>query len=174
LLALVQKLVEWHKSQPDALLGDMQEFLRTQCGLEISIPTISRQIRKSYGGMFLREGVSARRRLKKQREAEGRSLVTGTQHQQQQQQQQPGHGNGNGIVNKSGSGHGGKNVENNSDSSNSSNSSSNSGADDNGNLHGRPGTYVADQMPRPMPYHDQHQLAPPDLLLLQHTLQEPQ
>ncbi|KAK3906201.1 hypothetical protein C8A05DRAFT_29912 [Staphylotrichum tortipilum] len=160
----LEKLVEWHKTQPDALLGDMQEFLRTQCGLEISLPTISRQIRKSYGGMFLRDGVSARRRLKKQRQAEGRSLVTGMQ-----QQQQPGHGIGNRIANKSGNGHGGSNDE-------SKGEMKGDGANsrgDNSNLHSSASNYVADRVPGPMPYHDQRQLAPPDLLLLQ-GLQEPQ
>ena len=53
----------------------MQLFLRTQCGLEVSLPTISRQIRKAYGGTFLRNGRCARIRSRKQREAEGRSIA---------------------------------------------------------------------------------------------------
>jgi PHS family inorganic phosphate transporter-like MFS transporter len=67
--------VEWHKDHPDALLDDMQLFLRTQCGLEVSLPTISRQIRRAYGGTFLRNGRCARIRSRKQREAEGRSIA---------------------------------------------------------------------------------------------------
>jgi len=70
-----QRLVEWHKDHPDALLDDMQMFLRTQCGIEVSLPTISRQIRKAYGGTFLRSGRCARIRSRKQREAEGRSIA---------------------------------------------------------------------------------------------------
>jgi len=53
----------------------MQLFLRTQCGLEVSLPTISRQIRKAYGGTLLRNGRCARIRSRKQREAEGRSIA---------------------------------------------------------------------------------------------------
>lgn len=67
--------MEWHKEHPDALLDDMQLFLRTQCGLEVSLPTVSRQIRKAYGGTFLRNGRCARIRSRKQREAEGRSIA---------------------------------------------------------------------------------------------------
>ncbi len=162
-LSSIQKLVEWHKSHPDALLGDMQDFLRAQCGLEISLPTISRQIRKSYGGTFLREGVSARRRLKRQREAEGRPFAAETQ-------QQSGHGGGdrNGISNNSGNGHGDSNGETNSDGTSSS------GGGNNSNLHAVPDNYAVDQIPGPMPYHDQHQLAPPPDLLLLQGLQEAQ
>ncbi|KAK4106004.1 MFS general substrate transporter [Parathielavia hyrcaniae] len=71
----LEKLVEWHKDHPDALLDDMQLFLRTQCGLEVSVPTISRQMRKAYGGNFLRTGRCARIRSRQQREAEGRSIA---------------------------------------------------------------------------------------------------
>ncbi|KAK4128338.1 MFS general substrate transporter [Parathielavia appendiculata] len=71
----LEKLVEWHKDHPDALLDDMQLFLRTQCGLEVSVPTISRQMRKAYGGNFLRTGRCARIRSRRQREAEGRSIA---------------------------------------------------------------------------------------------------
>lgn len=53
----------------------MQLFLKTQCGLEVSLPTISRQVRKAYGGTFLRTGRCARIRSRKQREAEGRSIA---------------------------------------------------------------------------------------------------
>lgn len=67
--------MEWHKDHPDALLDDMQLFLRTQCGLEVSLPTVSRQIRKAYGGTLLRNGRCARIRSRKQREAEGRSIA---------------------------------------------------------------------------------------------------
>jgi len=71
----LEKLIEWHKDHSDALLDDMQMFLRTQCGLEVSLPTISRQIRKAYGGTFLRNGRCARIRSRKLREAEGRSIA---------------------------------------------------------------------------------------------------
>ncbi|KAK4158195.1 major facilitator superfamily domain-containing protein [Chaetomidium leptoderma] len=77
----LEKLVDWHKDHPDALLDDMQLFLRTQCGLEVSLPTISRQIRKAYGGTFLRSGRCARIRSRKQREAEGRSIALELQQQ---------------------------------------------------------------------------------------------
>jgi MFS transporter, PHS family, inorganic phosphate transporter len=72
--------VEWHKDHPDALLDDMQLFLRTQCGLEVSLPTISRQVRKANGGAFLRSGRCERIRSRKQREAEGRSIALELQH----------------------------------------------------------------------------------------------
>lgn len=75
LVRAFQKLVEWHKDHPDALLDDMQLFLRMQCGLEVSLPTVSRQLRKAYGGTFLRNGRCARIRSRKQREAEGRSIA---------------------------------------------------------------------------------------------------
>lgn len=58
----------------------MQLFLRTQCGLEVSLPTISRQVRKANGGAFLRSGRCARIRSRKQREAEGRSIALELQH----------------------------------------------------------------------------------------------
>lgn len=77
----LQKLVAWHKDHPDALLDDMQMFLRLQCGLEVSRPTISRQIRKAYGGTFRRSGRCARIRSRKQREAEGRSIALELQQQ---------------------------------------------------------------------------------------------
>lgn len=67
--------MEWHKDHPDALLDDMQLFLRTQCGIEVSLPTVSRQLRKAYGGTLLRNGRCARIRSRKQREAEGRSIA---------------------------------------------------------------------------------------------------
>ncbi|KAK3299083.1 uncharacterized protein B0H64DRAFT_387099 [Chaetomium fimeti] len=71
----MEKLVAWHKDHPDALLDDMQMFLRIECGLEVSRPTVSRQIRKAYGGAFRRSGRCARLRSRKQREAEGRSIA---------------------------------------------------------------------------------------------------
>lgn len=71
----LQKLVEWHKDHPDALLDDMRLFLRTHCDLNVSVPTISRQMRKAYGGSFLSRGRWDRIRSRKQREAEGRSLA---------------------------------------------------------------------------------------------------
>jgi PHS family inorganic phosphate transporter-like MFS transporter len=70
-----QRLLEWHKDHPDALLGDMQRFLQTCCGLAVSVPTISRQLRKAYGGRVLASGRGARIRSRKQREAEGRSIA---------------------------------------------------------------------------------------------------
>lgn len=75
MLTRTQRLVEWHKDHPDALLDDMRLFLQTQCGLDVSVPTISRQLRKAYGGTFLRAGRTARVRSRKQREAEGRSIA---------------------------------------------------------------------------------------------------
>ncbi|AEO65748.1 uncharacterized protein THITE_161754 [Thermothielavioides terrestris NRRL 8126] len=71
----VERLLEWHKDHPDALLGDMQRFLQTCCGLAVSVPTISRQLRKAYGGRVLASGRGARIRSRKQREAEGRSIA---------------------------------------------------------------------------------------------------
>jgi hypothetical protein len=75
----------------------MQQFLRVHCGLEISRSAISRQIRRADGGVpSLREGRWAKIRARKQREAEGRSLVDDVappsppQLQQGQQQQQQG------------------------------------------------------------------------------------
>jgi PHS family inorganic phosphate transporter-like MFS transporter len=59
----------------------MQMFLRLQCGLEVSRPTISRQIRKAYGGTFRRSGRCARIRSRKEREAEGRSIALELQQQ---------------------------------------------------------------------------------------------
>ena len=56
-------------------------FLRLQCGLEVSRPTISRQIRKAYGGTFRRSGRCARIRSRKEREAEGRSIALELQQQ---------------------------------------------------------------------------------------------
>ncbi|GAB1311229.1 hypothetical protein MFIFM68171_01439 [Madurella fahalii] len=70
----LEKLVEWHKDHPDALLDDMQLFLKKNCGVEVSVPTISRQLKKAYG-TFRREGRCARIRSRKQREAEGRSIA---------------------------------------------------------------------------------------------------
>ncbi|KAL2172399.1 hypothetical protein VTG60DRAFT_5674 [Thermothelomyces hinnuleus] len=77
----LEKLIEWHKEHPDALLDDMQRFLRTQCGLEVSLTTISRQIRKAYGGTLLRNGRCARIRARKLREEEGRSIALELQKQ---------------------------------------------------------------------------------------------
>lgn len=71
----MQKLVEWHKDHPDALLDDMQLFLKKNCGVDVSVPTISRQLKKAYG-TFRREGRCARIRSRKQREAEGRSIAS--------------------------------------------------------------------------------------------------
>ncbi|KAL2178586.1 major facilitator superfamily domain-containing protein [Thermothelomyces heterothallicus CBS 202.75] len=83
----LEKLIEWHKEHPDALLDDMQMFLRTQCGLEVSLTTISRQIRKAYGGTFLRNGRCARIRARKLREEEGRSIALELQKQPGDRQQ---------------------------------------------------------------------------------------
>ncbi len=72
----------------------MQLFLRTQCGLEVSLPTISRQIRKAYGGTFLRNGRCARIRSRKQREAEGRSIALELQQGSGGGNSSPDNGNG--------------------------------------------------------------------------------
>ena len=72
----------------------MQLFLRTQCGLEVSLPTISRQIRKAYGGTFLRNGRCARIRSRKQREAEGRSIALELQQGSGGDNSSPDNGNG--------------------------------------------------------------------------------
>ena len=69
-----QKLVAWHKDHPDALLDDMQLFLETECNLKVSVPTISRGLRKMYGTPR-REGRSARIKSRKQRQAEGRTIA---------------------------------------------------------------------------------------------------
>ncbi|KAL2019243.1 hypothetical protein VTK56DRAFT_9970 [Thermocarpiscus australiensis] len=69
----LEKLAAWHKEHPEALLDDMRSFLRSTCGLEVSIATISRQLKKVHG-TDLMKGRSARIRSRKQREAEGRSI----------------------------------------------------------------------------------------------------
>lgn len=71
----MEQLVAWHKDHPDALLDDMQLFLKTQCGLEVSVPTISRGLKKSYGTLR-RIGRCARIKSRKEREAEGRSIAS--------------------------------------------------------------------------------------------------
>ncbi|KAL2157453.1 hypothetical protein VTH06DRAFT_6145 [Thermothelomyces fergusii] len=77
----LETLIQWHKEHPDALLEDMQVFLRTQCGLEVSHTTISRQIRKAYGQTSLRNGRRPRRRTRKRREDEGRPMALELQQQ---------------------------------------------------------------------------------------------
>ncbi|KAL2269860.1 hypothetical protein VTJ83DRAFT_2044 [Remersonia thermophila] len=71
----LEKLVEWHQSHPDALLEDMQLFLRVHCGLELSTSTISRQLRKAIGVDSRLSGTKARVKSRRRREAEGRSLA---------------------------------------------------------------------------------------------------
>ncbi|KAL1843151.1 hypothetical protein VTJ49DRAFT_2901 [Mycothermus thermophilus] len=70
-----QKLVEWHKDHPDALLYDMQLFLRVHCGVNLSTSTISRQFRKAIGVTSRLSGTKARIMSRRRREAEGRSLA---------------------------------------------------------------------------------------------------
>ncbi|KAK4162089.1 hypothetical protein QBC43DRAFT_322310 [Cladorrhinum sp. PSN259] len=71
----LEKLVAWHKDHPDALLDDMQLFLETECNLKVSVPTISRGLRKSYGTLR-REGRAARIKSRRQRQAEGRTIAS--------------------------------------------------------------------------------------------------
>jgi len=52
----------------------MQLFLETECNLKVSVPTISRGLRKMYGTPR-REGRSARIKSRKQRQAEGRTIA---------------------------------------------------------------------------------------------------
>lgn len=68
-----QKLMEWTAEHPDAFLGDMQLFLKKQFGVDISIPTISRQLRNTLGTQR-RKGRAQRLKAREQRQAEGRSL----------------------------------------------------------------------------------------------------
>lgn len=53
----------------------MQLFLETECNLKVSVPTISRGLRKLYGTPR-REGRSARIKSRKQRQAEGRTIAS--------------------------------------------------------------------------------------------------
>ncbi|KAL2137093.1 hypothetical protein VTI74DRAFT_9699 [Chaetomium olivicolor] len=131
----LEKLVEWHKDHPDALLDDMQLFLKTQCGLEVSLPTISRQVRKAYGGTFLRTGRCARIRSRKQREAEGRSIALELQ--------------------QSSSGETTSNHANNQTATPESFQDQHQDGNANTNV----------QMAAPVLYHDQRQLAPLDQIL---------
>lgn len=61
----MQKLVEWLKDHDDALLEDCQLFLKRELGLEISLPTISRQLVKATGKPRTR---GRARRVKQRRE----------------------------------------------------------------------------------------------------------
>jgi hypothetical protein len=61
----VQKLVEWLKDHDDALLEDCQLFLKRELGLEVSLPTISRQLVKATGKARTR---GRARRVKQRRE----------------------------------------------------------------------------------------------------------
>ncbi|KAK4192646.1 hypothetical protein QBC35DRAFT_197572 [Podospora australis] len=79
----MKQLVEWHKDHQDALLDDMQLFLKTQCGVQVSVPTISRALKKSYGTLR-RIGRCARIKSRKQREAEGRTIASEIQEIQAQ------------------------------------------------------------------------------------------
>ncbi|KAK0672827.1 hypothetical protein QBC41DRAFT_299210 [Cercophora samala] len=82
----LEKLLAWHKDHPDALLDDMQLYLKTTTGLEVSLPTISRKLKKSYGTMR-RIGRCARIKSRKEREAEGRSIAAEIQQQTQAREQ---------------------------------------------------------------------------------------
>ncbi|KAK4197463.1 hypothetical protein QBC40DRAFT_180880 [Triangularia verruculosa] len=82
----LEKLLAWHKDHPDALLDDMQLFLKTTTGLEVSLPTISRKLKRAYGTMR-RIGRCARIKSRKEREAEGRSIASEIQQQTLAQQQ---------------------------------------------------------------------------------------
>lgn len=61
----MQKLVDWLKDHDDALLEDCQLFLRRELGLEVSLPTISRQLVKATGKARTR---GRARRVKQRRE----------------------------------------------------------------------------------------------------------
>ncbi|KAK4648787.1 uncharacterized protein QC761_113810 [Podospora bellae-mahoneyi] len=82
----LEKLLAWHKDHPDALLDDMQLYLKTTTGLEVSLPTISRKLKKAYGTMR-RIGRCARIKSRKEREAEGRSIASEIQQQTQVDEQ---------------------------------------------------------------------------------------
>lgn len=69
----MQKLLEWHKNHPNAFLEDMQLFLLKDCGLNISLSSISRQMKRALGDQRW-EGRSVKRRTKKQREANERLI----------------------------------------------------------------------------------------------------
>ncbi|KAK0730610.1 hypothetical protein B0H67DRAFT_562296 [Lasiosphaeris hirsuta] len=69
----LEKLLEWLNDNEDALLEDMQSFLKKQFGLEISIPTISRQL-KSSTGTHRRNGRARRIKIRELRQAEGRPI----------------------------------------------------------------------------------------------------
>ncbi|KAH8895182.1 hypothetical protein GQ53DRAFT_642306 [Thozetella sp. PMI_491] len=71
----LEKLQEWLKDNENVLLDDMQEFLRRECGLEVSVSTISRQLKRASGNSTKRQhGAKARLKLKLERHAEGREL----------------------------------------------------------------------------------------------------
>ncbi|KAK1828245.1 hypothetical protein QBC39DRAFT_359856 [Podospora conica] len=61
----VTKLVEWLKDHDDALLEDCQLFLKRELDLEVSLPTISRQLVKATGKARTR---GRARRVKQRRE----------------------------------------------------------------------------------------------------------
>jgi MFS transporter, PHS family, inorganic phosphate transporter len=65
----LQKLVEWLGTHEDALLVDCQHFLEKQFDLRLSVPAISRQLKRATGG--LRPNGKARR-ARMERDAEGR------------------------------------------------------------------------------------------------------
>jgi MFS transporter, PHS family, inorganic phosphate transporter len=73
-LTTEQKLQEWLKDHEDVLLEDMQQFLQSECGLNISISTISRQLKRANDGSPRTHGAKARLKAKREREAEGRQI----------------------------------------------------------------------------------------------------
>ncbi|KAH6625985.1 hypothetical protein B0J18DRAFT_464041 [Chaetomium sp. MPI-SDFR-AT-0129] len=48
----LERVIKWHETRPVALLEAMQLFLQTQCGVGVSIFTVSRQTRKADGSVF--------------------------------------------------------------------------------------------------------------------------
>jgi hypothetical protein len=91
---VLQKLLVWLKAHDDApLLDDCQRYLEEEFGLHLSIPTISRHLRKSTGGF--KPSNKIRRAINIPRDAEGRMLdlalsspVKGTTPQEEVREQQ--------------------------------------------------------------------------------------
>ncbi len=74
-LTLRQKLQEWHKDNENALLEDMQKFLEQECGLMVSVSTISRHWKVANGSARKRQrGTKRRPKLKQERDSKGGEL----------------------------------------------------------------------------------------------------
>ncbi|KAK3336527.1 hypothetical protein B0T19DRAFT_41766 [Cercophora scortea] len=77
----LEKLQQWlQDGHEDALLGDMQAFLKEECGLDVSIPTISRQLKKA-SGTHRKNGRFKRMRAKKLREAADGQMPSSGDHE---------------------------------------------------------------------------------------------